>query len=671
MEPFDVSEPLNTINPAGIKLYIRPTGDNSYTVSANQRIKIQGKEVEINFDSKGKFEQPFKNNFFNFTLLKKATTFDNREGKYYFVFNDLRQTTLAYQNRIDATLKDKNSDIVICTLAGPEVEKEADFLNQLVDVYIGQKINFKNEAQRHSLQFIDAQLSGISDSLSLSGNKLTGFRSRNDIIDLDTEGTMVMNNLKDIETEKAKSQVQLDYFRNVLSYLEKSGDLTKLVSPSVVGIEDASLNVLVVKLGELFNRRQILSFTAKDNNPTLLLLDKEMAQTRTRLNENLRNLIENATRSIASINDRQTNISARLNKLPAKEQQMINIQRQYNLTNEIYTFLLQKRAETNIALASSISDVQVIERGSSDTALKKGLSGKMILALGLFLGLGMPAGLILIINFFDSRILTQEDIENNSQLPIVGNIMHNMDGSELSVFNHPKSNIAESFRELRTNLEFMLTGSHAKVISIHSTNPGEGKSYNTINLGTILAMNDNKVLLIGADMRKPKLHKIFNIQNKQGLSTYLIGHDSFEQVIVPTTIENLSVLPSGPVPPNPSEMLSKPAMKELIERARGQFDYIILDNAPVALVTDGIIVSRLSDLNIFILRFGMSHKHQFVMINQFAETKKVNNIGLIMNDIKANSFGKSYYKYYQYEAYKKAYYTEEEKEEKALRKKAV
>ncbi|MDP3642388.1 MAG: polysaccharide biosynthesis tyrosine autokinase [Bacteroidota bacterium] len=670
-EPYDVQEPRNFINPAGIKIYITPATGNFFTVSVDGKLNYRGEKMDVKFDDKGEFGRPFKNGYFNFTLLKKVNNFDSSGEQYYFVFNDLKQTTRVYQNRLNATLKDEFSDIVVCTIAGEEPGKESDFMNELIEVYIAQKMDLQNEAQRRSLEFINAQLSGISDSLDIAGDKFTEFRSKNTIIDLGAEGNLVMNNLKEIESERAKSQIQLDYFQDVLSYLEESGDLTKIVSPSVVGIQDASLNMLVVKMGELYNRRQIISFSAKPNNPTLLMLEKELAQNRNRLNENLRNLIANATKSINSLKDRQNRINFQLNKLPAKEQQMINIQRQYNLTNEIYTFLLQKRAETNIALASSISDVQIIESADPDAAKSISLSGKIILFLGLFLGLAIPAAIILLFNFLDNRILNQEDVENQTQLPILGNIMHSTYGSELTVFGNPKSNIAESFRDLRTNLEFMLTNPQSKVISIHSTNPGEGKSYITINLGTILAMNNNKVLLIGADMRKPKLHKIFNIENKKGLSTHLIGYDTFEQVIFPTEVDNMWVMPSGPIPPNPSEILSKPVMKNLIELARRKFDYIILDNAPVALVTDGIIAGRLSDLNIFILRFGMSHKHQLELINQYADTKKVANIGIIVNDIKANSFGKSYYKYYQYEAYKKTYYTEEELEKKTRRKKKV
>jgi capsular exopolysaccharide synthesis family protein len=668
-EPFQVIETPGYVNPANIRVYITPTTGSNYKISVDGILIYNGVTSDVDFVADGVFGVPFQNSFFHFTLNKKSGYPDKLSGKYYFLFNNLKEMALDYQSRLDAKLKDERSNIALLTITGEEPERESDFLNELVNVYIDRKMTFQNEAQRQSLKFINSQLAGITDSLNTAGNKFTQFRSNNNIIDLSAEGTLVMSNLKDIEGERAKSQVQLDYFRNLLSYLEKADQLDKLVSPSVVGIQDVSLNALVLKLGELYSRRQILTFTAKGNNPTLILLDKELTETRNRLTENVRNLIDNTTNSINSLKERMEGISTQLNKLPGKEQKMVQIQRQYALTNEIYTFLLQKRAETNIALASSTSNVQVIEEASSDTAIPVSLPLNKILLIGFILGLGFPIGFIMLINFFDKRIRTQEEVEKGTRLPILGHIMHKSEASDLSVYTLPKSIIAESFRDLRTNLEFMLGASNEKVISIHSTTSGEGKSFSATNLATILAMNDKKVLLIGADLRKPKLHKIFNVSNHNGLSTCLIGYDTFEQVIVKTGIENLSLLPAGPIPPNPAEILSKPIMKTIIQRAKELFDFIIIDNAPVAMVTDGFIMGHHSDLNIFILRYGVSHKHHLEMINQIAASKKVKNVGIVVNDIKANTFGNTYYKYYQYEAHKNTYYAEEEQEDKTWKSK--
>jgi tyrosine-protein kinase Etk/Wzc len=568
-------------------------------------------------------------------------------------------------------LIDKKSDIIGCSVLCEEPERECDFLNELIKGHIASKMNLQSEAQRRSLDFINTQLSGISDSLNIASSKFTDFKSKNQIVDLGAEGKLVMDNLQSIEKEKAQNQMQLDYFENLLKYLDNNNDLKQLVSPSVVGIQDVSLNALVMKLSELYNRRQVLSFSAKENNPTLLMIDKEINQIRNQLNENLRNLIDNATRNINSQKERQNSISVQMNKLPQKEQKMVNIQRQFNLTNDIYTFLLQKRAETNIALASIMPDAQVIDIARPETAEIVGMAPKMIIIFGLSLGLALPLTLILVRNFLDSRIRAQEDIEDHTNLPILGSILHSANKTDLTVFEDPKSNLAESFRSLRTNLQFMLNGTGGKVISIHSCNPGEGKSFITINTGTILAMNNNKVLLIGADLRKPIIHKKFNLENDHGLSSYLIGEDKFEQIILPTAINNLYFLPSGPIPPNPAELLGKPEMKILFDQLRKLYDYIIIDNAPVGLVTDGFILSSLVDLNIFILRYGVSHKHQVEMINQYASKEMISNPAILVNDIKLDAFGSSYYKNYQYEAYQNTYYSADEKKGKRKKKETI
>ena len=666
-EPFDVQEKANFINAKGIPIYITTTSGDNYLISVNAKINQGSGTKEIKFESSGVYGRPFENKYFSFTLLKKVNNLESPRGKFYFVFNDLNDATMSYQNKLTASLNDKKSDIVVCTVTGEEPEKEVEFLNELIKVYAEGQMNFQNEAQRRSLEFINAQLSGISDSLDTAGTKFSDFRSRNNIIDIGAQGKLVMDNLKEIETERVKSQMQLDYFQNLLKY--NTSDLNKLVAPSVVGIQDVSLNALVLKLGELYNRRQVISFSAKENNPTLLMIDKELNQTRAQLNENLKNLIDNATSNINSQKDRQASISVQLNKLPQKEQQMVNIQRQFNLTNEIYTFLLQKRAETNISLASSMPDVQIIDIARPDSASPVGFGRLKIMVIGLMLGFALPLSLILLINYFDDHLRSQKDLEKRTSLPILGNIIHNQSGSDLAVYENPKSTIAESFRALRTNLQYMLTGSLGKVISIHSTNPGEGKSFSAVSLSIILAVNNKKVLLIGADLRKPRLHKAFDLSNEKGLSTYLIGVDALDQILLPTIVENLLLLPSGPIPPNPAEILSKPEMKELIDSVRSRFDYIIIDNAPSAMVTDGHIVSHLSDLNIFILRYGFSHLHQIEMINQYASTKTIDNLSILVNDIKTNSFRNSYYKYYQYESYQKSYYSEEEDKGKKKQKK--
>ncbi len=677
-EPYEVREAPNFVNLGGIPITITPTTENTYSLSCAGKAYINGAPTNIKFEGTGTYGQPFINPYFNFTLVKKPNVDKIPDGKYQFAFNDLNQTARSYQGKLKVSLKTKLSDIILCTITSSEPQKDVEFLNELLKVYIGNKMNLQNEGQKRTLDFVNNQLTGISDSMNSAGTRFTNFRAKNNIIDLDAEGTLVMNNLKEIETQKATNQMQLDYFHNILAYLNEPGNQKQLISPSVVGIEDPMLNSLVVKLGDLYNRRQIVSFSTKENNPAIALIDKEISQTRSQLTENLRNLINNATKAIGTLQDRQNNMSTQLNKLPEKEQQMIDIQRQFNVTNELYTFLLKKRAETNITLASSVPDVQIIDAARTDGAVIVGIPHNLIYLIGIILGLGLPLLLIILLKMFDSRIRTQEDIENNSRIPIIGNIMHDESGVTLIVNENPKSVMSEAFRTFRTNLQYMLAEGSGSIISIQSTHPGEGKTFVSVNLASILAMNDKKVIILGVDLRKPKLHHVFDVSNDKGLSTYLIGYNSLAESILPTKINNLFVLPAGPIPPNPAELIGKPEMKNLLDTLRKTYDYIILDNAPVSYVTDGIIAGQMSDLNVFILRYGISRKQQLEMINHYEEKKMVSHPAIVVNDIKLDSFGYSYSKYGRYESYyrysyKKSYnynyYASEEDGTKTRRRK--
>jgi capsular exopolysaccharide synthesis family protein len=371
------------------------------------------------------------------------------------------------------------------------------------------------------------------------------------------------------------------------------------------------------------------------------------------LREILVNLIDNTQLSVNTLNLRYTRINNQLNNMPEQEQQLINIQRQYELTNEIYTYLLQRRAELEISLAAAIVDIQVIDPAQFERLIPLNKSPMLILLIGAFLGLLLPGVLILLVDLLDNSIHLQEDIEKLTPLPILGNVLHSTDKSELVVIHHPRAPITESYRTIRTNLQFKLQDKQ-KVIGLHSVQPGEGKSFNATNLACIMAMNDKKTVIIGVDMRKPRLNNIFNLANTKGLSNYLAGRYGTKEIIQQTEIDNLSLIASGPIPPNPAELIERPAFSQLLEELKAQFDYIIIDNAPVSRVTDGLITSRHSDLNLFILRYGVSKKSQLKFINDIARQGTMHNPALIINDIKLHRFGYGYGNSYQY-AYGKEY----------------
>lgn len=660
-EPFQVHEKEGAFNLPGIRLYVKPLTAQQYELTVQGEVQHHGSKKSINFVATANYGQPFENDYFHFTLASNNPIKEDTGCHYYFVFNDPAQIAHNYLGNLVVKLNDKQSEIIRLQLLGSEPERDNDYLNKLIWVYMQNKMSFQTETQKKSLQFIDNQLVGISDSLNSASSNFSQFKSQNQIINIGEQGTQVMSTLRDIETDKNKNQMQLDYFRNMFDYLGKSDDVKQLIAPSVVGIQDVSLNTMVVGLSELYSRRQILAFSAKENNPTLVMVDKEIAQTNARLKENLRNLIKNAETLNNSFASQKDKINIQLNRLPKKEQDLIHFQRRFDMTNEIYSFLLQKRAEIAIALAGANPEVQVIDAARMDTIEPVGLSFASKLMIGLLFGLTLPSVCLVAFYSFSNTIQSQEDIEKNTQIPVLGNVIHSLSKSNTVVNDNPRSKIAELYRTIRTNLQFMSTDDNKKIIAIHSTNPGEGKSFTSINLATILAKNYKKVILIDVDMRKSRMHTIFNVPNNHGLSTNLSRQDLLDDVIFETSIENLSLIPAGPLPPNPSELLGMPEMEILLSSLRTRYDYIILDNAPISLVTDGLLAGRHADLNIFILRYGVSKTDQIKYINQIAEKKVINNLALIINDINGPGFGYGQNYAYKNYSYGNGYYDETEK----------
>lgn len=657
-EPFIVQEGENVTNLDGLMLTLEPGPDSTYILSADGTALVNGLPQDIRFKEKGQFGKAFRNAYFNFTLYWKSAAVSERDGEFCFRFNNINALTKAYLAKQQIAATGKTSDAIRLSIKGSEPMREIHYLNGLVNEYINRNLEVRTETKKRSLEFINKQLSGMSDSLNAKGSTVTRFRSQNQVLDISAEGGMVMQQLSDIEKERSQSQMQLDYFRNLLTYLENSDSIKNMMMPSVVGVQDPSLNAVVLKLSDLYSRRAILSFSSHANNPTLLLLNKEIDQVTSQLRENLINLISNARITIQSLQRREADINQQMNNLPVKEQQLIDITRQYELTSEIYTFLLQKQAETDIALASTISNVQIIDPARVERISPSGTSPKMIYMLAFVLGLVLPGLAILGLDTLNNTIHLQEDVEKLTPLTIIGNVPHSASATELVVTENPRAPITEAYRTIRTNLQYMLSENGQQVISIHSIRPGEGKSFSSINMASILALNDKKVLLIGADMRKPRLHQVFKQSNASGLSTYLIGQSRYEEIVQETNIDNLYLMASGPVPPNPAELLERNLYKALLERAKKEFDYIVVDNAPVSMVTDGLITGKEADLNIFILRYGVSRKDQLKFINDMAAKEVMKHLALVINDIKGSRYGYGYHSYSY--VYRSGYYGDDD-----------
>jgi tyrosine-protein kinase Etk/Wzc len=641
--PFKLQIPENAINVKNILIEITILNDKDCLLKANGETGYNGYPQVVDIKKSLKFGEPFANDFFNFTVIKESSEI---EGIYYLRFNDTQSLTNEYLKKTEISREDLNSDIIAVTIKGENVNKEADFINELNSVFMNFGVNSKNQNSENSIKFIDAQLERIQGSLSTAQNNFSSYRKNNQVINLGQEAQLVYAKLEEIENEKYLTELQINFYKELQQYLDDSEKIEQMVNPSVIGITDANLNTMLDKLMELYSRREVLSYSVQDKNPSLIVVEKEIEITRDGLEETLKNQLRTTESKMESITQRYSVIENRLKKLPETEKQMIGIQREFDLNNELYTYMMQKKAEAAITKASIAPEIQIIDPAYPEAS--KYIGPNLIINVfgGLVGGFMFPFIYITLLSFLNNKIETREEVEKNSKIPVLEGIILHKYKELLPVIHHPRSGIAESFRGLKSNLKALLELPGAHVIAINSLVPGEGKSFISSNFAAVLAKTNKKVLLIGADLHKPTLHKYLELKESFGLSNYFQNEKSFEEIISATFIPNLHFIQAGPIPNNPSELLDSSKFELLVKKAREIFDYIIIDNAPILLVPDSILASNFSDVSLFILRINRSHKDQIKQIGKIVEFNKIKNAALVINEApdRGYGYGKKYWK---------------------------
>eukprot|EP01029_Cantina_marsupialis_P009715 TRINITY_DN225168_c0_g1_i1.p1 TRINITY_DN225168_c0_g1~~TRINITY_DN225168_c0_g1_i1.p1 ORF type:complete len:804 (-),score=47.19 TRINITY_DN225168_c0_g1_i1:4008-6419(-) len=653
-EPFVVYETGAKPNPKNIPLFVSMLSDEEFLIRTdNISSKYPGMK---DFSAKGKFGVPFENESFGFILEKNSEMIVPMGVEYFFVFNDLEGLSIKYAGMLSVSQEALQGNLITLELVENTPARAVDFVNELSRQYIEFCLAEKNRVYENTVRFIDMQLEGVVDSLTETGHLFSDFQSKNQSLNLDKEAELVVAELKKLEENYAAAERKLSYYKSLNNYLSTNAQFNKveedlqnnfgdnigsksILSPSVVDITDPVLNNLVLKLGELYSKKEILSISVKSNEPNMIILEREIKHTKSSLVENLQNLLVNAERDLKSIALRMQNIRSKLMKLPKIEQKFINIKRRYDLNNDLYTFLLKKRAEAEITIASNAANSQILDRASLLSTPQVGPRSMINLVVGFFLGILIPFVLIKTEDYFDNTIGSVSELEKESEIPVLGVIAHNKHRDEVLVTKRPRSGITESFRSLRTDIDNLLKDVNPKVISVQSVNPAEGKSFVSLNLAVILAMSHEKVLLVETDMRKPKLSEIFDLKGRSGLSSYLSEEANFEDVVNPTKFDNLSFIPAGPVPATPAELLANGQFESFMEQVKSNFNYVVMDSAPISIVTDGILSGKHADVNLFVLRHRYSKKGQVSYINKLVKKGSVENVVLVLNDFKTNGMG--------------------------------
>lgn len=581
---------------------------------------------------------------------------DGGHNTYSFVVNDPVALSKRYKQKIQVESDEKNGTVITLRSEGPVGEREVDFLNTLSHIYIISELERKQTIAENTFFFIDDQIYVILDSLNKAENQLLSFRQSNNVVNLSREGEIAYDRLKSFQEQQTTLKLQENYYIYLKNYIEERNDPQTIIAPTLTEKGDQLLIGAVQDLQQLYEERETLDLSVQANNPGLERINERIQSVRIRIIEIVKGLIENNGLTQEQLVLEEQAIIDQLKTLPLSEQQLLNIKRKYDLYNQFYTFLLQKRAEAGIQKASTISNARILDPARHDHLLPVGSNNTLIVLIALFLSFLIPGGILIMSDLLNNRIREREDISTRTDIPIIGIVGHAIDSGMLAIKDNTNSAFSESLRRIRTNLTFILREKEQKVIMITSSVSGEGKTFSATNLAAIIALNRKKTLLVGCDMRKPALHRIFNISNKAGITSYIIGNNKKEEIIFPTSIENLFVIPAGPVPPNPAELIETEEMKSLFEQVKKDFDYIIIDTPPIALVADALSLAAYADITLYLVRQNHSHKGVLEIANSVKDEEKLPKTYLLINDIRpSKSLGMNYYYGYG-KGYSSGYY---------------
>ena len=552
----------------------------------------------------------------------------------------------------------KTTSVAVISLKNSNVQRGKDFINKLLEMYNINTNNDKNEVAQKTAEFINERISIISKELGSTEKDLESFKRGAGITDLTSDAQIALTGSAEYEKKRVENQTQINLLQDLQKYMQNEG---YEVLPSNIGLQDLNLAAAINRYNDVLVERKRLLRTSTENNPTIINLDTSIGAMKENVQVSLDRVLRGLFITKADLDREASRYSRRISEAPGQEREFVSIARQQEIKAGLYLMLLQKREENAITLAATANNAKIIDDAIADDA-PVSPKGKMIYLVALVLGVGIPVGVIYLLELTKFKIEGRSDVEKLTNVPIVGDIpLTDEKQGAIAVFENQNNLMSETFRNIRTNLQFMLENDK-KVILVTSTVSGEGKSFISANLAISLSLLGKKVIIVGLDIRKPGLNKVFNIPRKEvGITQYLANPEkNLMDLVQPSDVsKNLYILPGGTVPPNPTELLARDGLDKAIETLKKNFDYVILDTAPVGMVTDTLLIGRVADLSVYVCRADYTHKNEYTLINELAENNKLPKLCTVINglDLKRRKYGYyyGYGKYGKYYGYGKRY----------------
>lgn len=644
--PFFVNIDTSKFQIIGKQLQIKFVDSTSFTFSTvfeeSQNATLQNyhtKEIKSIYFEKSSFSKEYQFGekislpFFTGTIEANREVDVNTSIPYFISFSVFDGVVKQYISIYVRAEKD-GSSILQLKLNGTNKEKLVDYLNISVQELSDNMLARKNLFATNTIRFIDSSLSKKSIELLDVEEELNLFKNENSIFNLETEGQEINNKLNNLDVRKENLNRELNYYKILENYLINRNDYREIPAPSVAGIQEGSIAASVGKIILLAEKRKTLSYTFKEDTPVFSDIDRQIDAIKNVLLENIISSKSLLNLELISINKDISKYEVEIKKLPKEQQDLLKIERRYNLSMGSYNLFLSKRSEAGLVKAANVSDVLVIDTAKDTGGGRIGPNSQLNNMIAILFGLLIPFLFVFIKEFFNTKISTIKDIERLSKIPVLGAIGKSHIEGNLIVLKKPKSSISESFRAIRFSLQFIYKKQGiegAKTVLVTSSVSGEGKTFCSINIASVFALSQKKVIIVGMDLRKPKIFGDFDINNSIGVVNYLIHDATLEQIIQKTEIDHLDVITSGPVPPNPSELIMGDRMEELISSLKKEYDYIILDSPPIGLVSDALELSKYADATIYLVRQNYTKRGMFSFINEKYKTGEVSNISFVFN----------------------------------------
>jgi capsular exopolysaccharide synthesis family protein len=586
---------------------------------------------QITYNKVHKYDEDIVSQWFTINI-KKMSTLDNDEYNFTFVRPSIASDI--YYSSIEVTQVTELASIIKVTIQDSVSLRAKDLLNNLFKAYLEQELDRKTEVANLSLDFIDNQLEEINKKLKVSESDLESYKESNNVITLSDKAKTVSTQLVDYETKMQEIGVEENILSNLLQYITNNQNLSGLTVGSVT-FADPALATLVKELHELASKKDTLLLDYTEMHPDVQKLNQTIASSRRQIIASLQNNLKQLQQRKNSINELINGYKRSLETLPKQERELTRLSRHFSVNEKVYSYLLEKRSETAILKSSTISNARVLDEALN---FNQPIKPKRILIVlvGLILGTIVGLAYAFVKEFFNNTIKNTEEIEKLSSIPIYGVIPLNNSKKTSNIF-------LEAFKSIRTNLQFLPKNESSRIISITSSVSGEGKTTITSKLAEVISQTGKKVIILDLDLRKASVHKEFDLPNNIGMSNLLTTQNSFEEVVKKTSNEFIDVITTGPLPPNPSELILTDNMTNILDRLKKFYDYIIIDTPPVGLVTDALILMNYSDITFTVVRANYTRKEFIKNLDRLSKEHSHNHVGMILNGVEiGDKYGYGY-----------------------------